>query len=72
MTGLRAGRLRNVDSITGRGSISLLQKVQTLSGVHSVSCAMVTGCFLFGGKAPEREADQCPPSGAEVNIQGYS
>jgi hypothetical protein len=41
--------------------------VQTDSGAHSASCTMGTGGPFHGGEArPEHDADQSPPSSAEV------
>jgi hypothetical protein len=41
--------------------------IQTGSGVNPASCTMGTGGPFSGGKAqPGRDADQSPPSSAEV------
>jgi hypothetical protein len=45
---------------------SLLQVVQTGSGVHPTSYPMGTGGSFPGVKRPGREADHSPPSSAEV------
>jgi len=66
MTGLRAGRLSNVGSITSRGNISVLQKVQTLSVVHSRPMLWLPDAFSSGVHRSGREADQCPLASAEV------
>jgi hypothetical protein len=46
--------------------ISLLQDVQTGSGVHTTSYPMGTGGFSPRVKRPGREADHSPSASAEV------
>jgi hypothetical protein len=45
---------------------SLLQIIQTGSGVHPTSYPMDTGALSPGVKRPGREADQSPPASVEV------
>jgi hypothetical protein len=45
---------------------SFCHRVQTGSGAHLTSYPMVTGVSYPGGKATGREADDSPPSSAEV------
>jgi hypothetical protein len=44
----------------------LLHVVQTGSGIHPTSYPMGTGSSFPGVKRPGREADQSPPTNAEI------
>jgi hypothetical protein len=56
-----------VRSPEGAKDFSSILCVQTGSGAHPASCTMGTGGPFPGGKArPGRDADQSPPSSAEV------
>jgi len=48
------------------GNFSLRHHLQTSSGAYPASYPMGTGVFSLGVKRPGREADQSPPSSAEV------
>jgi hypothetical protein len=64
-----AGRPGDRGSILGRGQriFPLVSCVQTGSGAHPASCTMGTGGPFPGAKArPGRDADNSPPSSAEV------
>jgi hypothetical protein len=50
----------------GAGNFSFLHCVQTGSGAHPASYPMGTRGFSLGVKRPGREADNTPPSSAEV------
>jgi hypothetical protein len=56
-----------VQSPAGTKDFSSILCVQTGSGAHPASCPMGTGVPFPGGKArPGHDADQSPPSSAEV------
>jgi hypothetical protein len=60
-------RAIGVRSPVGAEDFSSSLCVQTGSGAHPASCTMGTGGSFPGGKArPGRDADQSPPSSAEV------
>jgi hypothetical protein len=60
-------RAIGVRSPAGAEDFSSSLSVQTGSGAHPASCTMGTGGPFPGGKArPGRDADQSPPSCAEV------
>jgi len=48
------------------GNFSLRHSVQNGSGAHTASYPMGAGRIFLGVKRPGREADQSPPSSAEV------
>jgi hypothetical protein len=52
----------------GAGNFSLLHRVQTGSGAHSASYPTGTKDLPPGAKWPNHEADNSPPSRAEVDI----
>jgi hypothetical protein len=55
---------------TEAGNFSSSLCVQTGSGAHPASCLMGTGGPFPGGKArPGRDADNSPPSSAEVKYE---
>jgi len=51
-------------------NFSLYHRVQNCSGAHPVSYSMGTGGSFPGVKRPGREADQSPPTSAEVKSAG--
>jgi hypothetical protein len=66
-TGLGLGDKGGGSSIPGRvKKFSLLQIVQTGSGVHQTSYKMGTGGSFLGVKRQGREADHSPPTSAKV------
>jgi hypothetical protein len=62
---LWAGRPRGRSWVPGQ-EFSLLQIVQTGSGVHLTSYKMGTGGSFPGVKRPESESDHSPPTSAEI------
>jgi hypothetical protein len=61
------GRAIGVRSPAGAKEFSSNLSVHTGSGAHPASCTMGTGGPFPGAKAqPGRDADQSPPSSAEV------
>jgi hypothetical protein len=55
------------------GNFSLHHRVQNGSGAQPAFYPMGTRDFLPGVKRPEREAEDSPPSGAEVkNVWSYT
>jgi hypothetical protein len=60
-------RAIGVRSPAGENDFSSILCVQTSSEAHPASCTMGTGGPFSGCKAqPRRDADQAPPSSAEV------
>jgi hypothetical protein len=60
-------RAIEVRSPTEAKDFSSNRRVQTSSAAHPASCTMGTGGLFPGDKAqPGRDADQSPPSSAEV------
>jgi hypothetical protein len=63
---LATGWTIGVRFTVGAGSLSLLHRVQTGSGLHPASYSMGTGGSFPGGKAAGAEADHSTPSSSEV------
>jgi hypothetical protein len=59
-------RVSGVRLREGAGNFSLFHRVQTGSGAHPFSYPIGTGALSLGVKRPGREADNSPPSTAEV------
>jgi hypothetical protein len=49
---------------------SFYHSIQTVSGVHTASCIMVTVARSKRVKRPERESDHTPRSGAQLKNDG--
>jgi hypothetical protein len=64
------GRGTEVRFSAGARDVSLLSSVQTGSGAHPASYPMDTGGSFPGVKRPMREAEQSPPSSAEIKSGG--
>lgn len=68
MTKLRTGR-SGLPFPVGSRDFSLLQNVQTVSGVHAVSYSVVTGVLSSKVNRPGRVTNQAPAYTAEVTYE---